>query len=82
MGESPLGIRVYYYAMASTILQQEWGKYSLAWPHPSESSEGCGILPAPISFSPPESGGEYFLMERVRYNKEHGRVHKTCTLQD
>ena len=33
---------------------------SLAWPHPSEKSEGSGQLPAPFSFSPPESGGAYF----------------------
>ena len=35
-------------------------KSSLAWPHPSEKSEGSGQLPAPFSFSPPESGGAYF----------------------
>ena len=33
---------------------------SRTWPHPSEKSDGSGQLPAPFSFSPPESGGAYF----------------------
>ena len=42
------------------IGQLAMGMSSLVWPHPSEKSEGSGQLPAPFSFSPPESEGAYF----------------------